>query len=206
VSNLSGAADSVTIQSAPVAGEYQVEVYGYETSEYQLIITAGSAGSLTKPDVGMGGIDPQKEIFDSPAIPLNSRPPTHLEGGAAALSISKNGPAAAEPGNPFTYTLTLTNNGTLPATNLVITDVIPLNATYVSGGILDGNAVTWELLYLEPDKSAQVSFSVKAYTTITNDTFGVSADIGVSALGENSITTLINAGNGNKLFLPFLKR
>ncbi len=59
----------------------------------------------------------------------------------------------------MTYTLTLLNKGSL-ATNLVVSDTVPAGVTYVRGGNLDGNIVTWNLPYLDTGQVAQFSFTV----------------------------------------------
>ena len=51
------------------------------------------------------------------------------------LQISKGGPATAFIDDPIVYTLWVTTTGTLAATGLVITDVVPSGATYVSRDI-----------------------------------------------------------------------
>jgi len=79
VSNLSNAADAVTIIDAPVSGVYQVEVYGYTTADYSLsvnITDAAAARSL----VAVGGIDPNKPdptsrqpLVGPGSVPLNQQ-------------------------------------------------------------------------------------------------------------------------------------
>ncbi len=79
---------------------------------------------------------------------------------APDLAITKNGPATADPGDLITYTLTITNSGTISATNLVITDAIPSGANYVSGGARVDDTVSWTVSSLaENNGSVQVTFS-----------------------------------------------
>ncbi len=108
------------------------------------------------------------------------------------LSISKSGPLTATTGQPITYTLTVTNSGDLTASNLVITDVIPAGASYVSGGTKVGNVVSWTIPNLAANGGMTwTAFSVTATQAITNREYRVSAEGGYSATGSISVTTLI---------------
>jgi len=54
-------------------------------------------------------------------------------GGVTDLSIAKAvTPSVVEPGQPLTYTLSFSNAGSFTATNVVITDVVPISVTNVS--------------------------------------------------------------------------
>jgi uncharacterized repeat protein (TIGR01451 family) len=111
---------------------------------------------------------------------------------APVLSIAKDGPGTAHPGESITYTLSVTNDGSLPATNLVITDTLPVGANYVSGGTLIGEVVNWTLPSLDPlGASAQFQFIVTATQTITNFDYAVIADGGYGAVGTQPVTTEI---------------
>ncbi|MGD9098951.1 MAG: choice-of-anchor Q domain-containing protein [Anaerolineae bacterium] len=113
--------------------------------------------------------------------------------GSPELLIRKTGPATAIPGQPITYTLTITNNGTAPATGLVISDVLPLGAEYVGGGtLLLGDVVRWTIASLAGGGAqAQVQFAVTAIETITNEVYGVTCAEGVSALGSEPVVTAV---------------
>jgi len=88
----------------------------------------------------------------------------------------------------MTYTLTLLNLGSV-ATNLVITDRVPANVTYVpdSGGNFSDGVVSWTLPFLGSNETAEVSFSVYISDVmnipIVNDDYGVCSDEDVCQQG-----------------------
>jgi hypothetical protein len=72
VSNLSGGVEEVTVVNA--VGRYQVEIYGYAKSDYQLeveIIDSVVGRSTSQ----VGGVDPNKPQPSSPVIPRNDQGP-----------------------------------------------------------------------------------------------------------------------------------
>jgi uncharacterized repeat protein (TIGR01451 family) len=125
------------------------------------------------------------------------------DNGTPGLSITKSGPATAQAGDPITYTLSIHNNSTASATNLVITDVLPLATTYVSGGTLVGDTVQWQVTELTGGTTIAVQFAVTALETITNSAYGVTADGGFAATGTQPvITTITPAPPGGSIYLP----
>lgn len=119
------------------------------------------------------------------------------------LVLTKSGPAIATTNSLITYTLMLTNSGNLTATNLVITDALPVNATYISGGTLTGNnVVSWTVPSMLFGSSLTRTFIVTASQTITNNSYMVRADGDVSASGEVTVTTTIN--EPNQVYLPVI--
>ncbi|MCB0008230.1 MAG: DUF11 domain-containing protein, partial [Anaerolineales bacterium] len=113
------------------------------------------------------------------------------------LSISKRGPESVVVGNPIIYALRVTNNGTTPATNIVVTDTLPANTSYVSGGTLNGNVVTWAAPTLAAGQVVTLTLRVlpdeptSFPATVVNNDYAVRADGGYSAVGQNAVTTRV---------------
>jgi len=85
-----------------------------------------------------------------------------------------------------TYKITVLNKGSL-ATNLVVEDTLPEGVSYVDGGTLAGNTVSWDLPSLETGESAEVSFVVYigdvAEVPILNSDYQVCSAEGVCQIG-----------------------
>ena len=108
------------------------------------------------------------------------------------LQLSKSAPARAVIYQPITYSLAITNNTQLTLTNLVLTDVIPSGASYISGGTRVGSTVSWTFPSLVSGQSAAASFVVTATATITNDVYHVTSDEGIHASGSTPIVTQVD--------------
>lgn len=83
----------------------------------------------------------------------------------ANLRVLKTGPAYARPGDPVTYTLTLTNlAGSAPAST-TLTDTLPAGLTYVSSSPaagVSGQTLTWTFATLAPGASQTVTVTATA--------------------------------------------
>ncbi|MCA9979492.1 MAG: S8 family serine peptidase, partial [Anaerolineales bacterium] len=105
------------------------------------------------------------------------------------LAISKTAPITVSEGSAITYTLTLTHiHPTSPTTNVVLTDVLPLNTTFISATepfTLAGGMVQWQWPSLAPSETVAVQLVVSptAVTTITNALYGAH-DGTVSVMGQ----------------------
>lgn len=113
----------------------------------------------------------------------------------SALWITKCGPSPADIAAPITYTLTVTNTG-IPAGDLLITDTLPANATYVSasngGTLVNGTTISWtQAAALATDGMLTRTFTVTATETITNADYRVTAGSGAVAVGTDVVTTTI---------------
>jgi uncharacterized repeat protein (TIGR01451 family) len=122
------------------------------------------------------------------------------------LTITKDGPSTAPAGSLITYTLTVTNGGLAPATNLVITDAIPAGATYITGGTQVGNVVSWTTSLPGNGAVTQTTFVVTASQTITNADYRVGAEGAVPAVGQKVVTTDVGGSSSDTgpIYLPII--
>jgi uncharacterized repeat protein (TIGR01451 family) len=176
------------------------------------IISAGESATIIFEAIVNAGVPPgtsiinqgtftsselEPDLTDSDGVPSNGRQPTVIVvGDVQLLSVTKEvlavGGSSAEAGSELEYIIRVTNIGSLPATNMAITDDLnpPLGdqVTYVAGsgtlnGLPDGVTFTGAILTadyagnygnLQPGSSAVVRFRVHINpglvigTTITN--------------------------------------
>lgn len=108
----------------------------------------------------------------------------------ANLTIVKSGsPLTASPGDTIHYTITVTSDGTAPATNVTLTD--DPDETYVAsisgitgGGSYDGNFINWSFGTMNPGDSVTVEYDANlkgpgafpAGTTAVDNTAVVTSD------------------------------
>jgi uncharacterized repeat protein (TIGR01451 family) len=99
---------------------------------------------------------------------------------ATGLALTGSGPTTAQAGASSSYTLTVTNNGPLVATEVTVTDTLPTLATFVSaspGCSASGATVTCQVASLAVN--ASVSFTITVRWTGSGpvyDTASVNAD------------------------------
>jgi len=84
----------------------------------------------------------------------------------------------------------VTNSGGL-ASGLTITDVLPANSNYVTGGTRVSGIVSWTLPSLSYSAAITRELVVTATQTITNSAYGVTASGGHGAVGDQIVVTMI---------------
>ncbi|MBN1147026.1 MAG: DUF11 domain-containing protein, partial [Anaerolineales bacterium] len=126
----------------------------------------------------------------------------HTTVNAPLLSISKSDyPDPVLSGRSIEYTLNYANNGPAAATNVVITDVVPISTTFETGSCspscsVNGGVVTWSLGSIPANSNGSVSFSVlvdsdlETGALIYNDDYGIVSDQTDFYAGV-AITTLV---------------
>ncbi|NTW65776.1 MAG: DUF11 domain-containing protein [Nitrospirae bacterium] len=105
-------------------------------------------GFVTGSGAGSGPFPEQPT--DNPATPAASDATCRVVGNmpllyaqkSVAISVDNGTPGIVDPGDVLRYTITLSNSGATPATNAVLTDLVPSNTTYVANSVtLNGIAV-----------------------------------------------------------------
>ncbi len=136
---------------------------------------------------------------ETPA-PIMGSPVTTLVG-FPVLTIGKGAePDPVTAGAELTYTLVVTNSGGLVATGVVISDMVPLNTTFMwagDGGQLVGDEVVWTDVTVGAGESAEVTWGVTVTESlyveeIINESYGVRrADELEAVMGESVHTPLL---------------
>ncbi len=86
--------------------------------------------------------DPRTEVVDDPTRDVVGNYPLLYAVKTAALQIDNGSPGIVDPGDTLRYTITVYNNGNVPATMVELLDNVPANTTYVQDSTtLDGGAV-----------------------------------------------------------------
>ncbi len=81
------------------------------------------------------------------------------------VAVFKIGPANVYAGTNYIYTITITNSGFAPASNVVPNDVLPTNVTFVSAsgnGTNNGGVISWNLGSLANGAVSNVTLTVTA--------------------------------------------
>jgi uncharacterized repeat protein (TIGR01451 family) len=121
------------------------------------------------------------------------------------LRITKSAsPDPVEKGAELAYTIRVANLGQ-QASSLVITDAVPANTDYVTGGKLEGDQVKWETSVLEPGESRTFAFQVTVGSgpEVVNDRYAVRCAEGVVAVGAPVVTQITRGGG---IYLPLILR
>ncbi|MFL7793507.1 MAG: DUF2341 domain-containing protein, partial [Anaerolineae bacterium] len=77
-------------------------------------------------------------------------------------------------GAPYTYTVVVTNTGLAEISNVVVTDVVPSGANYISGGSYLGgsNTVIWTIPSIEASEAESATFVVSTcQLSLTNESY-----------------------------------
>ena len=117
---------------------------------------------------------------------------------SARLEISKSAPPAVAPGGELTYELSF-SAGTASWSNVIITDPLPIGATFVSasdGGTLANGEVSFDIGDLGPaDGTRTVTFTVLApalpFAFLVNEDHEISDQAGESEVGRDVVSITI---------------
>ena len=76
--------------------------------------------------------DPRTPIVNDPTRDVVGNAPLLFATKQAVLLLDQSSPGIVDPGDTLRYTITMYNNGAIPATNVVLADNVPANTTYVA--------------------------------------------------------------------------
>ena len=162
---------------------------GFEPNETFTVDLSGATGATLLDNQGVGTI-------------LND------DGPIADVSITKTGPASVAGNSNFTYTITVSNAGPQSASNVVVTDTLPLGLTFVSatpsqgncagtstvictlGAIASGGTATIALTVTAPTSGSFTNTATVTNTPETDPTPANNAGTFFNAVGSSDIPTL----------------
>ena len=159
----------------------QIE-YTIEQSAYHIPWTACSSSGVPNNTYGWGRIDALAAVQSAYMISLDKVAST----------------AWVYPGENITYTLSITHSvGVGPATNVVLTDTIPLGSTFITATMpyaQIGDTIRWDFPSLEPMDTRSVDLVVTVNMTptgmLSNEYYAVRSDQ-VRLVRGDRVTTLI---------------
>jgi uncharacterized repeat protein (TIGR01451 family) len=79
--------------------------------------------------------DPRTPIPDDPTRDVVGSSPLLFAPKGAALLVDASTPGIVDPGDVLRYTITIFNNGAVPATGVSLADTVPANTTYVANSL-----------------------------------------------------------------------
>ncbi|HEX9766629.1 MAG TPA: DUF11 domain-containing protein [Nitriliruptorales bacterium] len=149
-------------------------------------VDSAQAGELTTNDGNDCAPDPDPDPDPEPDLSVTK-------------SSSTQGPV--EPGDSFSYTITVTNSGDGAATDVVVSDTLDSGLTFVSGAGCSaaGSVVTCAIGDVAAGADDQATFTVATAedvcVTYVNDTYDATADNHDTVTGADTVSTQANDGN-----------
>ncbi|MFC1848481.1 PKD domain-containing protein, partial [Chloroflexota bacterium] len=163
---------------------------GSATLDISATVDAGTATQTITNNASITGMD-QTDL-----VPANNFDSAALTVQGADLQVTKTvDDSAPNEGDTITYTITLTNNGPDTATNIIVTDLLPSGATYVSDtpdqGTYSDSTGAWDVGSLANGFSIDLIITATidsdtAGQTITNTASVTGVDQGDQTPGNNS--------------------
>lgn len=80
--------------------------------------------------------DPDTALVDDPTVDVVGNVPVIDSLKTVSILIDNGSIGVVDPGDTLRYTITTTNIGALPASNVVLTDAVPVNTTYVANSVM----------------------------------------------------------------------
>ena len=175
-----------------------------QVSNLTLTVKSPASGSITNTaKVSSGTLDTNAVNNTSP--PVISVVTTLAL--SADVSVIKTGPTNVFAGTNYSYTITVTNSGPSPASNVVASDVLPTNVVFVSasgGGTTNAGVASWALGTLASGRTTNVTITVKApasgvvtnSATVTSTTADPNSGNNASSPVGTTVTPVADVGLG----------
>ena len=123
----------------------------------------------------------QRLVPPTPAVPL-------------ALGVTISAPPTANLNEEITYHFEVVNRAPITLTNLVVTNTLPADAVYLSGG--DGSpingVVQWSIPKLAAETTATLDYRVEAHASLVNFDYRVTSSQGANTRGRTLAVTIVN--------------
>jgi uncharacterized repeat protein (TIGR01451 family)/fimbrial isopeptide formation D2 family protein len=85
--------------------------------------------------------NPATQAINDPTCKAVGNMPLLYAEKTVAIAVDNGTPGVVDPGDVLRYTITISNSGAIPATNAVLTDIVPQNTTYIANSVsLNGMA------------------------------------------------------------------
>ena len=182
-------------------------------------LAAGASTTLTftvtiSPDAAhQQAITATAQVHDDNTPALQSAPVITTVSGSAQLGISiEADTSTGTPGSAIVYTVTVSNTGTAPAANAVVTAPIPDFSSYLAGSAssnatFDGSALSWPLGDLAAGATSTLTFTVTiSPNAVHQQTITASAQVhddNTPALPSNTVVATVigeNSGLSGKVY------
>jgi uncharacterized repeat protein (TIGR01451 family)/fimbrial isopeptide formation D2 family protein len=150
--------------------------------------------------------DPRTETPDDPTRDVVGNFPLLYAEKSAALQLDNGSPGIVDPGDVLRYTITIYNNGNVPATLVELLDNVPNDVTYVADSTtLDGAPVGQpdggtfplegriDIGTLDAGQSATVQFDMQVNAATPRGTLIVNQ----ATVYSNEVANLLTDGDGN---------
>ena len=189
----------VTVEGSPIVVTFTAEVIAPTGAVDEYLNTAQiSASDQLDPDSTPNNDDGDQSEDDED----NAAVTPNVGQGIADLSLNKEvNNATPNVGDTVTFTITVNNDGPDDATNVGISDVVPVGysniASISNGGVLTDNTINWSIADLPNGDNVNVSFTadVVAPTGAANEYRNIAQ---ISASDQSDIDSTPNNDDGNQ--------
>jgi len=194
--------DADLIIDEQITGSFAVTVAQSIGRDVDTIHNAATINGVQHSAGPGGAVDPGSLVSGNlPQVTATASNPLRV----AKLTIVKRGPARLRGGQTGAWFITIRNVGGVPATNVVITDILPRGFTFVRTGpaptFANGRA-TWTIPLMAPGESQTRRIWLRADNTIVGTKTNVATVRGANVAGaavRGTARTVVRRGAGGRI-------